>query len=78
MRTSEYVLHFLDEIEPLNLHGFEIRQGGQCIAQAGAAPFRNDQPHRMYSVSKSVVSLAVGILILRTMCRMRCQRNWGS
>lgn len=63
MQAKDHIIGFLNEIEQLNLHGFEIRQGGQRIAAGSALPFRNDVPHRMYSVSKSVVSLAVGILV---------------
>ena len=63
MNARERILNFIEEIRPLNLHGFEIRQDGERILAAGAAPFDNDTGHRLYSVSKSVVSLAVGILV---------------
>ena len=63
MHAKQKILDFIEEIRPLNLHGFEIRQDGERILSASAAPFDNDVPHRLYSVSKSVVSLAVGILV---------------
>ena len=63
MDARQRILNFIEEIRPLNLHGFEIRQDGERILSASAAPFDNTVPHRLYSVSKSVVSLAVGILV---------------
>ena len=58
------LLRFLDRIEQerINLHGFELRQHGRLRTEGYYAPFRKGQPHRMYSISKSVVSLAIGML----------------
>ena len=58
------LLRFLDRIEQerVNLHGFELRQHGRLRTEGYYAPFRKGQPHRMYSISKSVVSLAIGML----------------
>ncbi|MBP3647467.1 MAG: serine hydrolase [Clostridia bacterium] len=58
------ILRFLDRIERerVNLHGFELREGGKIRAEGYYAPFQKGQPHRMYSVSKSMVSLAIGML----------------
>ena len=55
---------FVDRLrrEDVNLHGFILSVGGKEKARASWAPFRPDQPHRMYSVSKTMTGLAVGIL----------------
>lgn len=55
-------------IERLNregvcIHGFELRVGGQIRAEGYWKPFQRGEVHRMYSVSKSVVSLAIGRLL---------------
>lgn len=44
------------------MHGFTLTQHGQTVAEGSWAPFQNDAPHRMFSVSKSMTSLAVGLL----------------
>ncbi|MBP1994132.1 serine hydrolase domain-containing protein [Paenibacillus eucommiae] len=62
---SSAVLRFLERIdrEQTCMHGFLVLRGGQMAAEGYWAPFTADRKHRMYSVSKSVVSLAVGLLI---------------
>ncbi|MBP3655887.1 MAG: serine hydrolase [Clostridia bacterium] len=64
MISSQSILAFIDRLERENvcLHGFELREAGQIRAEGYYAPFAKGQPHRMYSVSKSMVSLAVGLL----------------
>lgn len=63
--SSTAILKFLRrmEREDVCLHGFELREGGAIRAEGYYAPFEKGQPHRMYSVSKSMVSLAVGLLL---------------
>ena len=56
------VLAFLDDIAHLHMHGFLLSVNGETVAEGSWAPFTAEKMHRMYSVSKSVVSLAIGIL----------------
>ena len=51
------------EREDVNMHGFLLSVNGKEAAKAYYAPFREGQPHRMYSVSKTMTGLAVGMLI---------------
>ena len=46
----------------ITMHGVVIVSKGKVIEEANWYPFHNGQLHRMYSVSKSFVSLAVGCL----------------
>ena len=62
MTRQRAILNFLDEMAAVNLHGFRLTLHGQPIAEGYWAPFTPDEPHRMYSVSKSVTSLAIGML----------------
>ena len=48
--------------EDVNMHGFLLSVDGQEKFRGTYAPFREDQPHRMYSVSKTMVAMAVGML----------------
>lgn len=48
--------------EDVNMHGFMLSVDGALAARAYYAPFREGQPHRMYSVSKTMTALAVGML----------------
>jgi CubicO group peptidase (beta-lactamase class C family) len=50
------------ETEGINLYGFMLSVNGKRKASAYYAPFREGQPHRMYSVSKTMTGLAVGLL----------------
>ena len=49
--------------EDVNMHGFILTVNGQEKAKAYYAPFREGQPHRMYSVSKTITALAIGMLL---------------
>lgn len=51
------------EKEDVNMHGFLLSVNGQEKARAYYAPFREGQPHRMYSVSKTMTGIAIGMLI---------------
>ena len=48
--------------EDVNMHGFVLTVHGVEKAKAYYAPFREGQPHRMYSVSKTMTGIAVGML----------------
>ena len=48
--------------EDVNLHGFLLTVRGTIKAGAYYRPFREGQTHRMYSVSKTMTGLAVGML----------------
>ncbi len=63
--SSAQVLQLLDRLEQsrLCLHGMLVVKDGQIAAEGYWSPFSWDRLHRMYSVSKSVVSLAVGLMI---------------
>jgi CubicO group peptidase (beta-lactamase class C family) len=62
---SEAILRFLERIDRnrICMHGFLLLRHGQIAAEGYWAPFTPDRLHRMYSVSKSFVSLAVGLMI---------------
>ncbi len=47
----------------INLHSFLIIKGGSIVSEGYYPPFDENYKHRMYSVSKSFVSTAVGALI---------------
>ena len=49
--------------EDVNMHGFILSVNGQEKAKAYYAPFKEGIPHRMYSVSKTMTGIAVGMLI---------------
>ena len=59
------VTAFLDDVAERGfaMHGFLFLRHGSVFAEGYYAPFRPDEKHRMYSVSKSFVSIAVGALI---------------
>ena len=58
----ENINAFIDEIEKrhIMLHGFAFLRGDKLFAEGYFAPVHKDFLHRMYSVSKSFVSIAVG------------------
>ena len=50
------------EREDVNMHGFLLNVRGEFKAGAYYRPFREGQPHRLYSVSKTMTGLAIGML----------------
>lgn len=59
------ILRFVERLnrEGVCMHGFTLMEDEVLRAKGYWAPFREGDIHRMYSVSKSVVSLAIGILL---------------
>lgn len=51
------------ETEQLDLHSVLVMYHGTVVAEAYRAPFDAVTPHRMYSVTKSFVSSAIGLAI---------------
>lgn len=51
------------------LHHLVVMRHGKVIAEAHAAPFRQDDVHTLYSVSKTLTCLAVGIAYDRNLLR---------
>lgn len=62
--SSQAVLGFIKTLEKyrLNTHSIIMARGNNIFCEAYYAPFNRDFKHRMYSVSKSFVSVAVGLL----------------
>ncbi len=58
------IVSFLDKLEEegILLHGFGMLEEGKLLAEGYWAPYQADTLHRMYSVGKSFVSLAIGLL----------------
>ena len=46
----------------LSMHSMLVMRHGEIVAEAYAAPFDENSLHRMYSVSKSFVAIAIGVL----------------
>ncbi len=63
--SSENVLRFIKTLDSHNLstHSFIMARGNKIFAEGYYAPFNKDFRHRMYSVSKSFIAMAVGFLI---------------
>lgn len=59
------IIAFLDDIKErkLMVHSLIIMRGGKVCAEGYWKPFDKDFKHRMYSVSKTFVAMAIGALI---------------
>lgn len=62
---SKAVMRFIKRIESegICMHGFLLLRHGKVAAEGYWAPYTVQSMHRMYSVSKSFVSLAIGLMI---------------
>ena len=62
---SKAVADFLREMKEYRfpLHSYILMRHGKIAAEGYVAPFAADKKHRMYSVSKSFTSVAVGMMI---------------
>ena len=61
--SSRHVLDFLKVLEKYHFctHSFIMERSGRIFAEGYYAPFHKEFKHRMYSVSKSFVAVAVGL-----------------
>ncbi len=59
------ILAFLDSVneKKINLHGFMLLKHGKVVAEGYYKPFNGKLLHRIFFVSKSITSSAIGILI---------------
>jgi len=64
-RLKTRVENFISRLEreDVCMHGFILSVGGEIKAKAYYAPFEEGQPHRMYSISKTMTAIAIGILM---------------
>ena len=62
--SSENITKLLEGLrkEGLAMHSVLIMRHGEIVSEAYAEPFDANSLHRMYSVSKSFVSIAIGVL----------------
>ena len=62
--SSENILRFVNKLEDsrLSTHDIIIMRGGKIVYEAYWKPFNKDFQHRMYSVTKSFVAIAIGFL----------------
>ena len=62
---SRAILNFLQRIdsERICMHGFLLVRHNRIAAEGYWAPWSAERTHRIYSVSKSLVALAVGMMI---------------
>ena len=51
------------EREGLDPHGLVIARHGHVLLRCSWRPYRTDQPALVYSVSKTVLALAIGLLV---------------
>ena len=59
-KIKDLIAHLEDHSLPM--HSFLILRHGKLASESYWAPFHRERKHRMYSISKSFVSLAVGIM----------------
>ncbi|MBR6471996.1 MAG: serine hydrolase [Victivallales bacterium] len=61
--SSAAVLDFVNYLDSLEfLHGFVLFRHGKVIARGNWKPYCDAQPHQLFSLSKSFVSMAIGFL----------------
>jgi len=63
--SSEWIYKYYKELERCGVenHGLLIMQNGETVFEEYAYPYSADMPHTLFSVTKSVVSTAVGFAI---------------
>ncbi len=62
--SSKAVLDTLSKVEKqgYNFHSFMLLKDGKALTETYWAPFTQDRPHRMYSITKSFVAIGIGYL----------------
>ncbi len=66
---SELILNFHKRVikKSLSLHSTIVYAEGSVISETYFSPFKKDDLHRMFSIAKTVVALAVGVLCDKSM-----------
>lgn len=61
---SQWIINFLDRLEKcrLPIHSFILMKDDSIIAETYYAPYKSDTLHRMFSITKSFVSIGIGLL----------------
>lgn len=61
---SRDIINFIKELEDkkVNMHSFILLKNDKIIAESYYAPFNKDTLHRMFSITKSFTSIAIGLL----------------
>ena len=61
---SIWIKNFLDRLESCHLpmHSFILMKDDRIVAETYYAPYKADTQHRMFSITKSFVSVAIGLL----------------
>ena len=62
--ASESVIRFIEKLEKrgARTHGILMMRNGKIFAEGYWKPFHKDFCHRMYSQTKSIVGIAIGLL----------------
>lgn len=62
---TQAILDFLEDMKTFKipLHSYLVLRHGKVAAEGYCAPFDAERKHRMYSISKSFTSVAIGMLI---------------
>ncbi|WP_274366255.1 serine hydrolase domain-containing protein [Paenibacillus thermotolerans] len=63
--SSASVMNFVNAIEQakLELHSLMLIRHGYVVAEGWWAPYREDRPHMLFSLSKSFTSTAIGFAV---------------
>ena len=63
--ASSALLRFVEALDSQvhELHGFMLLRHGSVVAEGWWSPYRRDDPHMLFSLSKSFTSTAVGLAV---------------
>ena len=63
--SSEAIMRMMERLErkQIPMHSLLIMRGGRLICESYYAPCTADSLHRMFSISKSLTAIAIGMLI---------------
>ena len=62
--SSAAILNFVDALEKIDsVHSFMLLRHSNVVAEGWWSPFERNDPHQLYSLSKSFASTAVGLAI---------------
>lgn len=62
--SSSHIMNFITRLEKskIPMHSFLLVRNGVLLSEAYYAPYEKDSLHRMYSITKSFTSIAIGFL----------------
>lgn len=61
--SAEAISQYVQQMSDCNVHAYMISRNGRVVAEGAFAPHQLERPHTIYSLTKTIQALAVGLAV---------------